>query len=329
MFRLRHIILSLLGAALLFANAAQAETWRMASKMPADSPEGKVFQYFADKVTEHSGGKLEVIVYPNEQLGKTDAVLEQLKLGTVHLYAEGSTYMKKWVPEINWTSAAFMFDDRDHWIRFMETDLVQGWYKKASDEAGISLLGDATSILRGPYRVMVTNRDVKTFDDISMLKLRMHPSKLAVSTWTHLGADVKTLAWTDVYQSIQKGIVESVNSPIALVESMRFHEVAPNIIRHDEYYQSIGFMMNRSKFDALSGDMQDALEKAYFDAGKYSNEVMGSSADESITRMKANGVTFVDIDRAPFVTRMKAFYDEMENKGELPDGFLNAVASSR
>jgi TRAP-type C4-dicarboxylate transport system substrate-binding protein len=56
---------------------------------------------------------------------------------------------------------------------------------------------------------------------------------------------------------------------------------------------------------------------------------MGSSADESITRMKANGVTFVDIDRAPFVTRMKAFYDEMENKGELPDGFLNAVASSR
>ena len=106
-------------------------------------PEGKVFQYFADKVKEHSGGKLEVIVYPNEQLGKTDAVLEQLKLGTVHLYAEGSTYMKKWVPEINWTSAAFMFDDRDHWIRFMETDLVQGWYNKASEEAGISLLGDA------------------------------------------------------------------------------------------------------------------------------------------------------------------------------------------
>ena len=329
MFRNRHFIMSLIGAALLFATAAQAETWRMASKMPADSPEGKVFQFFADKVKEHSGGKLEVVVYPNEQLGKTDAVLEQLKLGTVHLYAEGSTYMKKWVPEINWTSAAFMFDDRDHWIRFMETDLVQGWYNKASEEAGISLLGDATSILRGPYRVMVTNRDVKTFDDINMLKLRMHPSKLAVNTWTHLGADVKTLAWTDVYQSIQKGIVESVNSPIALVESMRFHEVAPNIIRHDEYYQSIGFMMNRSKFDSLSGDMQNALEKAYFDAGKYSNEVMGSSADESIKRMKASGVSFVDIDRAPFVARMKAFYDDMESKGELPDGFLEAVASSR
>ena len=322
-------LLSVIAGIALFGSLANAETWRMASKMPADSPEGKVFQHFADKVKQHSGGKLEVIVYPNEQLGKTDAVLEQLKLGTVHLYAEGSTYMKKWVPEISWTSAAFMFDDRDHWIRFMESDLVKGWYNKASDEAGIMLLGDATSILRGPYRVMVTKRDVKNFDDVQQLKLRMHPSKLAVNTWTHLGADVKTLAWTDVYQSIQKGIVESVNSPIALVESMRFHEVAPHVIRHDEYYQSIGFMMNRKKFDGLSAELKSALEKAYFDAGKYSEQVMGQAADESIGRMKAKGVSFIDIDRAPFVESMKSFYADMASKGELPDGFLDAVAGSR
>ena len=151
MFNSVRFIGSLVAAIFLFASFAQADTWRMASKMPADSPEGKVFQYFADKVKEHSGGKLEVVVYPNEQLGKTDAVLEQLKLGTVHLYAEGSTYMKKWVPEINWTSAAFMFDDRDHWIRFMETDLVQGWYKKASDEAGISLSVAGASMITASH----------------------------------------------------------------------------------------------------------------------------------------------------------------------------------
>ena len=87
-------------------------TWRMAHKMPPDSPEGKVFQKFADLVDEYSSGKMTIKMFPNEQLGKTNAVLEQLKMGTVHLYAEGSTYMKKWVKEITWTSAAFMFDDR-------------------------------------------------------------------------------------------------------------------------------------------------------------------------------------------------------------------------
>ena len=72
-------------------------TWRMAHKMPPDSPEGKVFQKFADLVDEYSNGKMMIKMFPNEQLGKTNAVLEQLKMGTVHLYAEGSTYMKKWV----------------------------------------------------------------------------------------------------------------------------------------------------------------------------------------------------------------------------------------
>ena len=76
----RRAFTSVVGAGALclsMAAAVSAETWRMASKMPPDSPEGLVFQYFADKVAEHSNGELDVKVFPNEQLGKTDAVMEQ------------------------------------------------------------------------------------------------------------------------------------------------------------------------------------------------------------------------------------------------------------
>jgi TRAP-type C4-dicarboxylate transport system substrate-binding protein len=316
-------------AGLAAAPSAEEMTWRFASKMPVDSPEGKVFQRFADLAEKYSGGSLKVVVYPNEQLGKTDAVMEQMKLGTVHLYGEGSAYLRKWVPEIEWISAAFMFDDREHWVRFMNSDLVKGWFDEASNKAGIMVLGDPTGIQRGPYRVMVTKRDVRTFDDISGLKLRMHPSKTAVATWNHLGADVKTLAWTDVYQSIDKAIVEAVNSPIALVESMRFYEVAPHVVRHDEYYQSIGFMTNRKAYEALSDAQRAALLKAYDEAGAYSFEVMEQTANESIERMKAKGVTFIDVDRAPFVKSMGAFYDKLQSEGKLPAGFLEAVAATR
>ncbi len=311
-------------------NIATADvTWRMAHKMPPDSPEGKVFQKFADLVGQYSNGEMKIKMFPNEQLGKTNAVMEQLKLGTVHLYAEGSTYMKKWVPEITWTSAAFLFDSREHWVRFMNTDLVKGWYKKASDQAGVGVLGDVTAILRGPYRVMVTKKDVKSFADVKGLKLRMHPNKTAIATWTTIGADVKTLAWTDVYQSIDKGIVSAVNSPIALVESMRFYEVAPHVVRHDEYYQSIGFMVHQPSYDKLSSELKSAVDKAYVTAGKYSFEVMGNAADESIKRMKSKGVTFVNIDRKPFVDVMASFYSEKEKAGELPSGYLKTVEATR
>ena len=108
-------------------NIAQAETWRMAHKMPAESIEGQMFQAVADRIGETTGGEVSVEVYPSEQLGSDDAILEQLQLGTVQIYPEGSTFLQKWVPDIKYTSAPFLFDDREHWVRFMNSDLVKGW----------------------------------------------------------------------------------------------------------------------------------------------------------------------------------------------------------
>lgn len=312
-----------------FAGIAYAETWRMATKQPVDSPEGKVFQMFAELTEEYTDGALTVQVFPNEQLGKEDAVLEQLQAGIVNIYAEGFGYMRKWAPELSWVSPAFMFDDYDHWVRFMDTDLVQSWFEKAAAESGVIPLGSPTAVLRGPYRVIVSNKPIETLADVAGLKLRMHPNQLAIATWSHLGAEVITLPWTEVYQSIQKDIVQAVNSPIALVESMRFNEVAPHITRHNEYWQSIGFMMNKAAYDALDDDTREGLHKAYEEAAAFSRTVMGDVTGESIESMKAAGATFSEIDTTPFVDKMKEFYEEMATSGELPAGFLDAVAATR
>ncbi len=312
------------------AGMAVAETtWRMATKMPVDSPEGKVFQKFADLAEEYTGGELKIEVFPNEQLGKEDAVLEQLQAGIVNIYAEGFGYMRKWAPELSWTSPAFMFDDYDHWVRFMDSDLVKGWFDKAAAESGVVPLGNPTAVLRGPFRVIVSNKPIESLDDIAGLKLRMHPNQLAIATWSHLGAEVITLPWTEVYQSIQKDIVQAVNSPIALVESMRFNEVAPHISRHNEYWQSIGFMMNQVAYDALDDDTRAGLLKAYDEAGAYSREIMGEVADASIRSMIDAGATYSEIDISAFVEQMQSFYQEQASAGELPDGFLEAVEAAR
>ena len=315
---------------LAFASTAFAETtWRMATKMPVDSPEGKVFQKFADLTGEYTDGELTIEVFPNEQLGKEDAALEQLQAGIVNIYAEGFGYMRKWAPELSWVSPAFVFDDYDHWVRFMDSDLVKGWFDKAAAESGVIPLGSPTAVLRGPFRVIVSNTPIESLEDVAALKLRMHPNQLAIATWSHRGAEVITLPWTEVYQSIQKDIVQAVNSPIALVESMRFNEVAPYITRHNEYWQSIGFMMNKDAYDALDEKTKAGLLKAYNEAGAYSREIMGEVADSSIDKMKSNGTTYMEIDRSPFVERMKEFYSRMAADGELPDGFLDAVQSAR
>ncbi|MCC5958994.1 MAG: TRAP transporter substrate-binding protein [Rhodobacteraceae bacterium] len=311
------------------SSAVVAQTWRMSHKMPPESIEGKLFQMFADEVAERTGGELSIEVYPSEQLGSDDAVLEQIQLGTIHIYPEGISYLQKWVPEMQFTSAPFLFDDRDHWSRFMSSDMVQGWLGRVEDEAGIIVLGDSTAFVRGPYRVMLSSREFETLEEMDGIRLRMHPDELAAESWRHLGAEVRTLAWTETYESIGRGIVEAVNSPIALVESMRFHEVAPHILRHDEYEQGMAFMMSAVSWNQLDEEMQGHLLDAYDAVAQESAQVMGEIADEAIERMKGEGATFSDLDTAPFVARMAEMYAAMDAAGNLPEGFLDAVNETR
>ncbi len=327
---MKRTLLGLATMAALLGSTAHAETtWKMATKMPVDSPEGQVFEKFAELTEEYTGGELKITVYPNEQLGKENAVLEQLQANIVQIYAEGFGYMKKWEPALGWLAAPYAFDDYDHWRRFMNSDLVAGWFDTAAEASGVRPLGDPTLVLRGPYRVTVSNVPINSAADYEGLKIRMHENKIAIDTWDTLGTEVITLPWTEVYQSISKGIVQAVNSPIALVESMRFNEVAPYITRMDEYWQSIGFMVNESALDALDDDTRAGLMQAYEEVGAMSRELMFSVADESIERMVADGATFTEIDIAPLVEKMNAYYQDMAASGELPEGFLEGIDAAR
>lgn len=312
-----------------FTPAAQADTWKMATKMPPDSPEGIIFQKFADLVGEYTDGELTVKVFPSEQLGGAEAVLEQVSAGTVHIYAEDADYLAKWEPDMSWGSASFMFDDRDHWLRFQKSDLAKGWREKARVESGITTIGDIGPILRGPYRVLVVKNPVETFEDFQGTKLRMYDDDLAVKIWNWLGADVRVLDWTDVYQSIKTGIVEGVTTPVSLVESMKFFEVAPHIVRIDEYPQANGFLVNEKAYDALSPEVREGVLRAYEETGKYSFEVLIGVTDESLERMQAAGATYAEIDTSGFVERMKEFYQMMDADGALPEGFLATVEATR
>jgi TRAP-type transport system periplasmic protein len=312
-----------------FTTMAQAEVWRMATKQTADGPEGKAFAKFAELVGKYTEGKIEVKVYPSEQLGKTEAALEQLQAGTVHVYPEGPSYMRKWVPQMEFAGAPFLFKDRPHWVRFMHSPEVTGWIKQVEEKAGIAIIGDITGFVRGPYRCLVSKKRVKGLADLKGLKMRQFPNQTVVNLWTRLGAEVRVLGWTEVYSSISRGIVESVTSPIALVESMKFYEVAPHIIRTDEYPQTAAFMVNAKAYRGLTPELRAAVDRAHKDASTFSAEQMDSITKASLKRMAAKGVTYDEIDTTDIVNEAAKFYAELEKAGKLPVGYMKIVESAR
>ena len=233
------------------------------------------------------------------------------------------------MPEIGFTAAPFLFDDLEHWGRFMRSDLATGWMRRIEDEADLVVIGDQSRMVRGPYRVLVSSRPVESLADVEGLALRMHPDELAANAWRHLGAEVRTLAWTEVYESIDRGIVEGVNSPISLVEPMRFHEVAPFVTRHDELPQGIAIIASAAAWNALDEPTRAKIVEAYDEVAAEFAPRTASLARESIARMEEDGVTYTELDTSEFVASMREFYAGLEADGTIPEGFLEAVEAAR
>jgi TRAP-type C4-dicarboxylate transport system substrate-binding protein len=319
-------------ASIAFAAPAPvfAETvWKLAFKDNLDGAEGTALTKFAELVDEYSGGELKLQLFPSEQLGKAQASLELLSAGAVDIYAEGMGYLEKWSPELTWLSSSFLFEDREHYMRFLNSDYVSGLVDVATSEANITVLEPRGAMLRGPYRVLVTTEKVEGLDDLSDLRLRMWDQQLIVDIWSHLGAEIRVLGWTDVYPSIQTGIVDGVTSPVAAVETFKFTEVAPHIARTDEFPQSLDIMVNSNSLAALDEDTRAALLRAYKEASEFSHTYTNGLVDDSLGRLTSAGATYTELDIAPWVERMSTFYSEKAASGEMPQAFLDAIQSAR
>jgi tripartite ATP-independent transporter DctP family solute receptor len=327
-----RVLLATLFALILAVGASSAfaktYTIRIASKMPPSSPEGEGFQKFADLANKYGGGELKVVVYPSEQLGSTEATLEQLQAGTIDIYVEGGSYLARYVPEMNVESLPFLFKSRDQWVKFLHSPKFEGWLKQVADKANIVEIGSEADFVRGPYRVLVTTKPVHTLADLKGMQLRMPPIDALVGFWKYAGAEPQVLAWTDTYQALSRGTVQGVTSPMALVQSMGFFEPAKYIVKTNEYPQGIAFMTNKKTWDSLPPNLQQALEKAHSEASAYASKLMDESVQKSIKEMEAKGAVYsTDFDYQAFHEKALELYKKWEKDGTIPAGIIDYINS--
>lgn len=308
---------------------ASAEVWRLSTQSSEDSFEGQAINRFAELVEEYTGGEIEVRVYPNEQLGKLDTVMDQLSQGIVQVVSTAVALLGRYNEAIDFTTSPFLFEDYAQWARFMDSELVQGWVSDAEEKGNIVVLGNLTAMPRGSYRVIASETPVATLDDLQGLRVRQWSNEFMVDAWTHLGTEVRILAWSEVYDGLNRKLIQAVTSPIELVEPQKFYEVAPYISRTNEYPQALAFLVNKETFEALDDETRAAVEKAHAEASVFMSAMLDANAAKIVGDLEAEGATFVDLDVAAVVEKMEEFYQELQAKGELPEGFLDAVAAAR
>lgn len=313
-------------AVALSAPAFGQITLKLNESLGPGSVEEVALKHFKKLVEEGSKGQLQIAIHLQDALGKPDAALEGLLTGTLDLYSGALEYYAQIVPEeLNPISIPYLLPDHAALRRYLQSPVFRNAEKKLLDR-GIRVLSTEYNAERGPYRVLVSSRPVRSVDDVKDLKIRVFPNDVYIRSWRHLGATPVQLAWTETYLGIRQGVVNAVTAPIALVNPMKFAEVAPYIIEIREYPQTWPITISERTWRKLNPAQQQLLVSAANDAGKVytqtTKERIGSDIESMVRNNKAQ---LIKVDTDAFRRRMEPFYQQLVRDKQLSPDVLSAV----
>jgi C4-dicarboxylate-binding protein DctP len=295
----------------------------------ADTPKGRAAEKFKELAGQYTNGKVKVEVYPSSQLYKDKEEMEALQLGAVQMLAPS---LAKFGP-----LGAKEFEVFDFPCIFPDKD---GLHKVTQGPIGKQLLDklDSKGIVGLAYwdngfKIFSSNKPVKAPADFKGQKLRIQSSKVLDAQMRSLGSIPQVMAFSEVYQALQTGVVDGTENPPSNMYTQKMHEVQKyaNISNHG--YLGYAVIVNKKFWEGLPADVRAGLEKAMKEATVYGNDVAGKDNEDGLAAMKASGKTEffqpTTAEREALCKVMEPVYDQMGDRvgKELITTIQKAVAA--
>jgi TRAP-type C4-dicarboxylate transport system substrate-binding protein len=303
----------------LAAGSASAQrTLKINESLGPGSPEQAALQAFQKAVEDGSQGQLKVAIHLSDALGNAQTSLENLSTGTLELYSGALEYYQPIVPqEIGVLAVPYIMRDFNHLRRYLMSPAFEGANQKLL-ERGVRFLSTEFNAERGPYRVLISSKPVKSLADLNGLRIRMYPNENAINAWRHLGTVPTVLPYTETYLAIRQGVVQGGPFPLSLLQSSKLTEVAKFVLRTDEFPQTWPITVSERVWKTLKPAEQQLLVRSANAAGKLYAAEVNSRAQRDIDQMKKeNGATFTEVDLEPFRNHMKAFHEQLIKAGTV------------
>ncbi|QBK30874.1 TRAP transporter substrate-binding protein [Roseitalea porphyridii] len=301
----------MLGAAALamaigVATPAMAETeFRLAHFSPTSDPNHVTATAFAERVAEATNGEYTVKIFPSAQLGGEVDAVEGLLLGTIDITMPSAAVIANWVPEMNVLNMPFIFRDWDHYTETMHGDLLDEMIEIAAED-NIRVLGALTS---GARHIM-TREPLESFEDLRGRKIRTVQNPVHVATFNAFGANATAIAYTEVYSSLQTGVVDGGDAANTNYFTEKFYEVAPNWAQVSWLFYSNFIIMREDQFQQLPEETQEALQQIGREIGQDHFMRYRQSDEEKLSELVAEGVNVTEPERAPFQEAAKSVHEE-------------------
>ncbi|TQD35939.1 TRAP transporter substrate-binding protein [Rhodobacter capsulatus] len=315
----RRILGALVGAtalslALSVPALAEPIVIKFSHVVAPDTPKGKGAAKFEELAEKYTNGAVDVEVYPNSQLYKDKEELEALQLGAVQMLAPSlAKFGPLGVQDFEVFDLPYIFKD------------YEALHKVTQGEAGKMLLSklEAKGITGlafwdNGFKIMSANTPLTTPDDFLGLKMRIQSSKVLEAEMNALGAVPQVMAFSEVYQALQTGVVDGTENPPSNMFTQKMNEVQKHATVSNHGYLGYAVIVNKQFWDGLPADVRTGLEKAMAESTDYANGIAKEENEKALQAMKDAGTTeFHEMtaeERAAWEEVLTPVHDEMADR---------------
>jgi tripartite ATP-independent transporter DctP family solute receptor len=287
-----------LGACWLPAAAQQAITLHGAVQFNDDHAFNKSLLKFEELVKKYYGKPINFVLHRNSELGLEKDYFAYMNQGISVDYAIVSpAHMSTFSKAAPFIDAPFLFRDLSHWNKVLDADVLKPIADEVAQKAEVMLIGYAG----GGTRNIFANKPVRNLNELKGLKVRVQGAPIWSRTFAAVGMAPTVIAYNEVYNAIQNGVIAAGENEAAGVEQMKFFEVAPslNMTQHAITIRPLCF--SSKTFAKLPPDLQAAIMKAGKEAGAYGRQIESSEDTAKLEALEKAG----KLKRIPFADRAK------------------------
>jgi tripartite ATP-independent transporter DctP family solute receptor len=249
-----------------------------------------------------ASGRIQVELFPSGQLGKIEEAMEMLRSGAIQMYVNSPQYLAKWYPEIQVTSLPYLFDTPEAADRVLDGPFGTELRAKVEEKTDFVIMGYEEF---GFKHVFNRRRPVHTIDDLKGLKLRVIASPITIKTFQALGASPVGMAYSEVYSSIQSGVIDGAELPFAVVRAAKMYEVAKYMSTTGHFFELALIVGSKTWLQSLPPELRKVVMDAAQNTAATARRMSRASQATARAFMASRGMEINDVAPAE-VAKMRA-----------------------
>jgi tripartite ATP-independent transporter DctP family solute receptor len=305
------------------ANAAEF-SFKLANNTPVTHPMTLRQQDAADRIKQATNGQLEIVLFPNNQLGSDTDMLSQLRSGAIDLFTMSGLILSTLVPPASINGVGFAFKDYPTVWQAMDGKL--GAYVRGEiDKRGLVAMDKMWD--NGFRQITSSTKPIKAPADLKGFKIRVPVSPLWTSMFQALGASPISINFSEVYSALQTKIAEGQENPLSLIQIAKLYEVQKYCSLTSHMWDGFWMLANRRSFEKLPQGVQEIVARELNKSALDERADVAKLNDTVASDLQAKGLEFVEVDKPAFRDALKqaGFYAEWKKKyGDEAWGILES-----